>query len=123
MIILDSSAVIEILKGTEAGSAVLKNTHEEQVFHTALTLQEVLLGTPNIEKVIRYFNSSEILGFEKHDAITSVEIERDLTKKGTKINKLDIMIAAMCINRSAMLVTLDKDFQKIERLRMKLVKS
>lgn len=120
MIILDSSVVIEILKGNPVGSKILEFIKDEEIFNTSITMQEVLLGARNFEKTLDYFNSIGIMNFEKEDAIKSAEIEKNLTKKGEKINKFDILIGAICINRNATLVTLDNDFNKIEGLKVKV---
>lgn len=123
MIILDSSAIIEVLKGSPIGGEILDATKDEEIVNTSLTLQEVLLGAKDFEKTSSFFDSTIVLGLEKDDAIKSVEIEKNLTKKGIKINKTDIMIAAICINNGATLLSLDNDFTKIQGLKLKIFSS
>ena len=59
-------------------------------------------------------------GTEIGRKIKSIEIEKELSKKGQIINKLDIFIAAVAINQNATLVSLDKHFANIKQLKSKL---
>ena len=50
------------------------------------------------------------------DYIKSVEIANKLKEKGSPIGAVDIIIAAMCLNRSAVLLTKDNDFQIVANI-------
>jgi len=50
---------------------------------------------------------------EIQDYMKSVEIANKLKEKGNPVGAVDIMIASVCLNRSAMLLTKDADFQII----------
>ena len=61
----------------------------------------------------KYF---DILFPDTDDYVVALEIASDLRRQGTPVGAVDILIAAMCINRGAKLVSLDKDFEKIQRV-------
>lgn len=75
-------------------------------------------GVITIFTVIEYppcnTNSFDVLVPEMMDYITAIEIAQKLRKKGKPIGSTDIIIAAMCLNRSAELVTKDNDFKNIK---------
>lgn len=60
----------------------------------------------------------------QHDAVAAklgAEIEQELSRTGNKINKLDVLIAAVCKAHHAELITLDKDFAKIKGLKSRII--
>ena len=75
-------------------------------------------GTITIFTAIEYPSSLkktfEFVFPEIPDYLKSVEIAGKLQEKGRPVGAVDMLIAAMCINRSAMLLTKDNDFQIIK---------
>jgi|SRR3989344_3299989 len=59
----------------------------------------------------RYF---DIIFPNTKDYVEAVEIARKLRRKGTLVGAIDILIAAMAVNRSAPLRTKDSDFKQIQ---------
>jgi len=55
----------------------------------------------------------DILFPDMQDYLTSVEIATKLREKGTPVGAIDILIAAMGLNRSATIVAKDTDFSMI----------
>lgn len=122
MIVLDSSAIIQILNGTKEGEKI-KDLYTNREFISATTsinINEVLIGVKENKKedVKNFFEELEILNFDSRAAYKSVEIENSLRKKGKLINKLDIYIASICLIHDAQIITLDKDFNNIEGLKV-----
>ncbi|MFA4886863.1 MAG: DUF5615 family PIN-like protein [Candidatus Nanoarchaeia archaeon] len=56
----------------------------------------------------------EIIIPEGMDYTKAIEIAWELREKGTPGGAIDILIAAMCLNRKCAVVTKDKDFEDIQ---------
>ncbi len=56
----------------------------------------------------------DILFPETKDYVMAVEIARKLRKKGTPVGAIDMLIAAMAINRSLAVRSIDGDFKHIK---------
>lgn len=119
MIVLDSSAVIELLKGTEKGKKIRENINNEAIAITTITLYEVLIGVPARHNAIirEFLKTFEILPFDEDAGYKSIVIEEQLTKRGKLIGKLDIFIASICLVHDLKLLTADNDFKNIEELK------
>lgn len=124
MFVLDSSAIIEILRETNAGRRIVELLKDEPSVTTSLCLHEVLIGTetPRERFVVEGLCSGmRILSHESTSGQIGAGIERDLRKRGKIIGRTDIMIAAICKDHNAELITLDKDFAGITALKSRIV--
>lgn len=120
MYLVDTSALIEIVKGTKKGEDILKKYGDENMVTTSFTVHESLMGSKESEmkKLKEFFKDTLILSYDFESAEKSSEIEKELTSKGELINKIDIFIASICILNNCNLITLDKDFKKIKDLKL-----
>jgi len=118
MILLDSSAIVEIIRGTSNGKEILDKLKGE-VFVSPFSIYEIFLGLKQNENILleRLLNTSQILNFDVGSAMSSAHIMDTLTKKGQKINIIDIFIASIALSNNLTLVSLDKDFTKIDNLK------
>jgi predicted nucleic acid-binding protein len=118
MIILDTSAIIEILKGTEAGRKINQLTLNNETAITAFSTHELLVGAraSEIPQLYGFLASLEAWGFDSASALESSRIKKELSGKGKSIGDIDIFIAGICMSNNAKLITLDKDFEPIEGL-------
>lgn len=117
MYVLDSSALIELCENE--AHEILEKSKDEVVATTSICMHEVLAGarTPQQRFVFdQILESSRILDHDARAAEIGAEMERQLTKSGSKINRSDIFIAAVCKANDATLITYDKDFKKIAGL-------
>ncbi len=75
-------------------------------------------GVITIFSVIEYPPSGkkefDVLFPESMDYVKAIEIADALKKNGTPIGAMDIIISAMCMNRSSELLTKDSDFKNIK---------
>ena len=132
MVCLDSTFVIDILKGLDK----IKQLEEK----ISLSGEDITIATPAIievvrglylksneknlrenekEKTFRLLNSLSVLDLDKNSAILSAKIEAELINKGDIIDIEDIMIAAIAINNDEILVTRNiKHFERIKDLRI-----
>ena len=69
--------------------------------------------------VYEFLKNNEVLKFGPKDAKIAGKIYQKLAKKGQLIGEIDIIIAGMVSNRKFTLVTRDKDFEKIEKIKIK----
>lgn len=123
MIVLDTSAIIELIDGTEKGKSVQKHIADEAVGISAVTVNELLIGARGEERIVigDFVRSVHILPFDADAAYQSIQIEEVLKQKGRMIGKLDIFIAAICMVHKLPLLTTDKDFATVAELSVKVV--
>jgi predicted nucleic acid-binding protein len=119
MIILDTSALIEITRGSENGAQIIKLVQGESYATTSINMHELLLLARDDEKeeFKDFFNAIKIYPYDKDCIEKSVFIERTLMQKGKLINRLDILIASICLAQGAGILTLDEDFKRVPGLK------
>ena len=125
MAVLDTSALIHILKGTSIGGYIKINYLDELNSITAITLNELLVGIDSNRRkiIINYLKELEILPFDADAAEKSSFIEDELKQSGSIIGKLDIFIAAICIVKNLPLITTDNHFMRINGLNVLIPKT
>ena len=118
--ILDTSALIELIDKRPKGESIIQKIGNERALASSISIFEILSNSsPRVQLVAKgLFRNMETLPFTLQDAEESSAVLRELNKNGTPINKLDIMIAGACLTQDATLVTLDKDFRRISRLKI-----
>lgn len=118
MIVLDSSALIEIVKGSGKGELLKNKVGNESLGITTISINETLVSAGKKEREVfeDVISSLKVLEFDQESAFKSLEIENSLKERGNLIGKIDILIASICLTNNASLATLDKDFEKIKNL-------
>jgi len=111
MIVLDTSAAIELLSGSEAGGRVKKLTTDDEIVITSLTVHELLLGED--KAVIEFIRNTRVLPYDATAAAESAHMELELSRKGRLVNKMDILIAGVCAANKARIISIDSDFSRI----------
>ena len=119
MYLLDSSAIIEILQGTDKSKEIHKIIYGNTVKTTSLSLHEIAVGEDDatISTILNFFNNMDVLPFDINSAMISFSIEKKLRKMGKLINKIDILIAGICQQHNLTIITLDRDFNKIKSIK------
>jgi tRNA(fMet)-specific endonuclease VapC len=110
MILLDTDVLIEILdRQSDMGERLLSSLEEtgEDVLTTSINMHELLYGVKKYSKSEAKVAQLRVLPYEKDDARLSSRLELAAEKRGTPVRRMDSMIAAIAINRSAKLSTLD----------------
>lgn len=123
MLVLDTSIIVEILKGTEIGKRTAERLSKERKFTTSMNVYELMLGIKDkdLKQVEDFLNDLGVLDFDIKSGKESALIEKDLRSKGNLINKIDILISGICKNNNATILTLDHDFLKIKGIKVDLV--
>lgn len=107
---LDASFMIEFLSGNENAAELLENQEYDKLIVPSIALMEVKWAAEDVGK----FDELEVQEFGAEEVEELLEIKEYLEKKGSMINKLDLMIAAQAITSNYTVVTRDSDFQELE---------
>lgn len=111
MILVDSDVLIEIVdKKSEKGEQALKLilASGEEMYTSSISLHEILFGLQKKRKPTDELLIIPVLDYTKADAELSSKMELDLEKKGTLIERTDIMMAAIAVNHGFSLFTYNK---------------
>jgi len=125
MIVLDTDVLIEIFdkrsaNGDEALSRIVDSG--EDIATTAINLHEILYGLQKYAKPFRDVLLLPVLDYTKRDAGLSAEMELKAEDVGTPIRRTDTMIAAITLNRGAVLYTFDlRHFDSLKKFGLKLL--
>ncbi len=122
MIVLDTSAIIEILKQTDKGTEIAGAVKYLDVAITSISIHEILVGAKEkeIAKIEHFLSSVKTLDFNSLSAIESSRLENKLKSRGIKIGELDIFISGICLANNSKLITLDRDFLEVKELDVKV---
>lgn len=107
---LDSSAIIDYLKNETAIIEFLETLESSNIVVPLIAKAEVKY----VNREIGSFGKLETVNLDDQDLQESMSILTHLEEKGERINMADILIAANAINENLVLITRDKDFEKLE---------
>ena len=107
---MDSSAIIDYLKNREAIVKFLESLEYSNIIVPIIAKAEVKYVNSDIGS----FEKLQTVNLDDRDLQESMEILTYLEEKGERINMADILIAANAIKENSVLITADKDFEKLE---------
>ncbi|MBO3768643.1 MAG: type II toxin-antitoxin system VapC family toxin [Thermoproteota archaeon] len=120
MRLLDTSAMISVLRGDEEVKSIVENTTEE-LCTTTITRFELFSriyhrGLVKEEKVLRrLIKGLALLTFDEESSDKAAEIMGFLLRVGKPVNVIDVLIAGIAVaNGVEEIVTRDRDFKTIE---------
>lgn len=118
MYFLDTSAILEILYGTEKGDQICNVITEKPLAISSISIHELFVGLKEKEllPLTNLLREITVLDFDKQSALKSAELARELKKRGKMINAIDLFIAATGLVHGYRLITCDKHFLSIEQL-------
>ena len=121
MFCLDTSVIIEMFSSTDKGVKILSELGESRYCLSSIAVYELYLGIKESErerlKVL--IRKVEIISFGGDSALIAANVEKELSKKGKKINERDVLIAGICLANNLTIVSCDKDFLKVPDLKVK----
>ncbi|MBP1357646.1 MAG: type II toxin-antitoxin system VapC family toxin [Sulfolobus sp.] len=122
MAILDSSVIIELLRGNEKIIREVEKLNE-RLNTTLINFYEVVRGVKGKkrEKVINFFKEMDLYPLDLEASMRAIRIYDELKSKGAMINELDILIASISMVRNEILITLDQDFKQISYLKLRIL--
>lgn len=124
MYVLDSSALIEIFEGSPLAKKIEAMVQDAPIVTTSICMHELLVGAHSEREQFvleQLFLNIRILDHTADAARRGARIVKDLSAAGTLINRMDILIAAICKVHDAHLITLDKDFANIKGLKVTII--
>lgn len=122
---LDSSAIIEYLKGNEKVREVMSQA--EEIYTSTICAYEVLMGEKfkefkgqksSYKNADRLFTVIDPLPFTYSNATTASEIAAKLAIKGKKVDEFDGLIAAQALELGATVFT--KDIKHFDVLKVEI---
>jgi len=124
-LVLDSSIIMSLEKGRLAIRKRLKELSEKYEgppVITFITYFEFLVGIKgrtkeNQEKALEFINNIGVLKVRKETAEILANLKHGYDKKGLTLPLADFLIASQVIENNMILVTTDKDFEKIDELK------
>ena len=91
---------------------------DEDVFLTGLILQEILQAfrsDSTFRKVARHLEPFPLLELERVDFVAAASLHRKCAAKGISTSTADCQIATAAIRHRCLLLSADKDFERIAR--------
>ena len=125
MILFDTSAVVDFLRGGKETRTIVESAEavDSRIAITTVSLFELLSPIEHRrlrreERAVRTFaQQSLILGLDFNAAAEAAKIMGGLLRLGTPINALDVLISGIAIaNGAEKLVTADRDFDQVGRI-------
>ena len=110
MILLDTDVLIEILdKESEKGDELLASLEgaDEELGTSSINMHELLYGLKKYARSDAKVSQLWVVPYAKANADLSSRLELAAERRGRPVRRLDSMIAAVAINRSARLSTMD----------------
>ena len=123
---LESNFIIDLLNGKENAVSLyreIKNTPLTITVIASVVLFEIMRGKEENQNKIQEFKELRqeltVLPFDEKEAEEASRIEKAMHQEGQTIAPLDLLIAATAKTNNAILVSNDRDYDKIDGLRLK----
>ena len=91
---------------------------DEDVFLTGLILQEILQAfrsDSSFHKVAKHLEPFALLELEREDFSAAASLHRECAARGVSVSTADCQIAQAAIRHGCLLLSADKDFERIAR--------
>ncbi|HEY3358271.1 MAG TPA: type II toxin-antitoxin system VapC family toxin [Polyangia bacterium] len=120
MMLADSDVLIDYLRGREPARDRIALELEHDLATTAVSAFELLSGAKadrHLEKVEQLLAALRILPIDAAAAEAAATVRRQLESKGRGLAMADYLIAGVCLARSAMLLTRNREhFERVPGL-------
>jgi len=126
MICLDSTFIIDFLRGKEEAVKKMEELRNKKVFTTSITEYEIMLweylhnlSNDKIEKAVSLLNSIPIYNFDTNAALSASLTSAELIKKGKEIEESDCMILGIILSNGCNeIISNDNHFKRINELKV-----
>ena len=91
---------------------------DEDIFLTGLILQEILQAfrsDSSFHKVAKHLEPFALLELEREDFSAAASLHRECAARGVSVSTADCQIAQAAIRHGCLLLSADKDFERIAR--------
>ncbi len=123
---LESNFIIDLLNGKDNAIQVyeeIKDVPLTVIAIASVVLFEILRGKKQNQDKIRRFEKLRqrmtVLSFGEREAEEASQIEKAIHQKGQTISPLDLLIGATAKTNSAILISNDSDYQRIDGLQLR----
>ncbi len=121
MIVADSDVLIDALRGREpAKGRIAQEIEKGALATTSVSVFELLSGARTAaakKKVRRLLDAVSVLPLDERAGESAAEVRKKLEAKGSAIGMADYLIAGICLSRSAILLTRNKNhFERVPGL-------
>ncbi len=124
MVVLDTSIVIDLLKGRAKAAEIIRPYEgKEKIAITVLSRYELLrcAKKPDRFKILGFLDSVKVYSLGELEFDRAVDIFKELSSRGNIINEFDILIAAIALANNETLLSFDKDFKGIKNDKIRVV--
>lgn len=102
--------------------AVMDFVDSSEIAISAFTIHEILFGLQKgSEDAHNFLEDIAVFLYDRQCAEVSAKLDKELTKNGTKIGVIDLLIASVAIRNRLTLVTFDKAFSRVKGLDAKIL--
>lgn len=110
-VLLDSSAIIEYIRGNREVLQVMENA--EDIHTSALCAFETLAGAYKDRKTEGLIEDLSPFPFTLRDSRRAASIYSALSKSGKRVNVMDVLIYSQAAERGLAIITKDRDYSVI----------
>lgn len=129
MILIDTSIIIDLLKGTKEAISIIKTLPPHQLYISAVTYAEIELGFTLLQSKKNKHEHAIFLDLIKNQELTVLPIHEDIARKyaqiqaallahGHQLSQFDATIAATALTHGLTLLTRDNDFKRVKDLKI-----
>jgi len=128
LVCLDTDILVSLIKGDPKAVSFIRTLEREgeELKSTVITAYELLKGAvisvksdANVRLVKDLLSNVTILELDSPSAELASTIYQKLRRKGEMVGEFDILIATISIKREEELISNDKDFLKIEDVKVR----
>ena len=124
MVVFDTNVIVNYFYGNpKAVKLIEKYLDREKIYITIINRYELIKGSKFVETKIlnEFLNAFDVYYLDQKSVDISAQIYRQLKEKGKLINDSDILIAGMCISNNEELITIDREFERINNKNINVV--
>lgn len=122
MYLLDSSVVIELMCAGKRSETVVNTVGTGEIAISPFTVHEILFGLEKEDpEGAKFLDGITIMNYDRQCAEISAKTDKNMSKAGTRLGVIDIMIASVAIRNKIPLVTFDKAFSRVKDLDAKIL--
>ncbi|MBI5226365.1 type II toxin-antitoxin system VapC family toxin [Candidatus Micrarchaeota archaeon] len=120
--LLDTSAILHILRGTPEGLRIAQLIQDSDVLTSVVCYCESLNNSHLtwIERAELFLSKVTVLPVDLSEGQLAKKIQFECRKKGKMVPTLDSLVAATAMKNDAEVVAVDSDFERIDGLKKHL---
>ena len=123
--LLDTTWIVEHLRGNQEATTKIQELQEEGLAVSIMSVAELYEGVfrsrnpaTNEDALKDFLSAVTVLDLDEQTCRVYGEEKTKLLHKGTVIGAFDLLIAATALTHSLVLLTEDRDFERVENLRV-----